>query len=228
MLVAVGGEGPAANFCSWVRRLGAPTRLVFPPDDSPAARLMVDDLRASGMDVCVPSTRPDLCLAGARLLHLQARSLLESHLPTRGEGGAERRVGRAGVATFVRSAIKSVRKQKALVSIDLGEAEWIRTHGASRTAYQLATIQPDILFATESSAAELGAPLEGMAAVPVLRLESQCCVVYGRRIAARDGTTLDGDALAATFCVAFLEGAAPVEAAGRAVLVAASPHTLAK
>jgi hypothetical protein len=34
-------------------------------------------------------------------------------------------------------------------------------------------------------------------------------------------TDHDGDALAATFSVAFVEGAAPVEAAGRAVLVAA-------
>jgi sugar/nucleoside kinase (ribokinase family) len=206
MLVAVGEGGPAANFCVWVQRLGAPTRLVFPPDDSPAALQQVDELRASGMDVCVPSARPDLCLAGARLLHLQARSLLASPH-----------------GKLVRAAMDAVRKQKALVSIDLGEAEWIRTRGASRTAYQLATIRPDILFASASAAAELGAPLEGLAAVPVLIFPSQGCMVYGRRIAVPDGKKLDNDALAATFCVAFLEGAAPVEAAGRAILVAATP-----
>jgi hypothetical protein len=218
MLVAVGGGGPPAKFCGWVQRLGAPARLVFPPDDSPAARRLVEELRAGGMDVCVPSTRLDLCLAGAQLLHIQA-----NHLPNRGEGGAERRVGRPGEPNLIRDAMNSVRKQKALISIDLGEPDWIRAQGGSRVAYQLAAIHPDILFASGPAAAELGAPLEGMATVPVLINESEGCVVHGRRLAAPEGRTLDGDALAAAFCVAFLEGAAPVEAAGRAILVASDP-----
>ena len=69
----------------------------------------------------------------------------------------------------------------------------------------------------------LGAPLEGLATVPVLTLGAAGCAVYGRRVAAPPVDALDPDALMATFCVAFVEGAAPVEAAGRAVLVAASP-----
>jgi sugar/nucleoside kinase (ribokinase family) len=206
MLLAVGGEGRAANFCRWVQRLGASARLVFPPDDSAGSRRQVDELRAAGMDVCVPATRIDLCLAGARLLYVQAEGLLASP-----DG------------KLVRAAMDGVRRQQALISIDLGEPDWIRAHGASRIAYQLATIQPDILFASASTAGELGAPLEGMAAVPVLTFPSQGCMVYGRRLAAPADRTLDGDALAAAFCIAFLEGAAPVEAAGRAVLVAASP-----
>jgi sugar/nucleoside kinase (ribokinase family) len=209
MLLAVGGEGPAANFCGWVQRLGASARLVFPPDDSPSSRRLVDELRAGGMDVCMPATRLDLCLAGAGLVHVQAEELLASTN-----------------AKLVRGAIDLARKQQALVSIDLGVADWIRAQGASRIAYQLATIQPDILFASASTAGELGAPLEGMAAVPVLTFPSQGCMVYGRRLAAPAGSTLDADALAAAFCVAFLEGAAPVEAAGRAVLIAASADTL--
>jgi sugar/nucleoside kinase (ribokinase family) len=48
------------------------------------------------------------------------------------------------------------------------------------------------------------------------------CAVYGRRVAAPPVDRLDPDALMAAFCVAFVEGAAPVEAAGRAVLVAAN------
>jgi sugar/nucleoside kinase (ribokinase family) len=203
MLVAVGGGGAAANFCSWVERLGASARLVFPPDDSPSAQQLVDELRAAGMDVCVPSARPELCLAGAELLHLQGSALLAS-----------------SDARLVRAAMDTARKQKALVSVDLGEPEWIRTFGSSRIAYQLATIRPDILFATASAAAELGAPLEGMASVPVLTDESKGCIVYGRHLAAPDGRTLDRDALAATVCVAFLEGAPPIEAAARAILVA--------
>jgi sugar/nucleoside kinase (ribokinase family) len=203
MLVAVGEGGPAADFCVWVKRLGVLARLVFPPGEGPGARRLVESLRTSGMDVCVPAARIDLCVAGAKLLHVQAQSLLASQH-----------------ARFVREAMDIAKRQQALISIDLGNAEWIQAQGPSRTAYQLATIQPDILFASASAAADLGAPLEGMAAVPVLVNESQGCVVYGRRLAAPEGKTLNHDALEAAFCVAFLDGAAPVEAAGRAVLVA--------
>jgi hypothetical protein len=45
--------------------------------------------------------------------------------------------------------------------------------------------------------------------------------VFGRRLVTPAGSELDAVALAAAFCVAYIEGAAPVEAAGRAVLVAA-------
>lgn len=203
MLLAVGETGAAATFCVHVQRLGAQARLVFPPHDSPGARRQIDELRAQGMDVCVPTSRIDLCLAGARLLHIQARDLFASEH-----------------ARLIREAMDAVRRQNTLVSIDLGDADWIRQHGASRTAYQLATIRPDILFARAGTAAELGAPIDGLAAVPVLIDESRGCVVHGRRVAAPAGKPIDPDALAATFCVAFLEGAAPVEAAGRAVLVA--------
>jgi sugar/nucleoside kinase (ribokinase family) len=135
------------------------------------------------------------------LLHLEARALL---------------------GTSLRKTLDAAREQGALISIDLGTAEWIRSRGASKTAYQLATIQPDILFAGQDSAAELGAPLEGLATVPVLTLGVAGCAVYGRRVAAPAVETLDPDALMAAFCVAFVEGSAPAEAAGRAVLVAAS------
>ena len=122
--------------------------------------------------------------------------------------------------------MNTARLQGVVVSLDLGPADWIRTHGSSRTAYQVATIRPDILFAGEAAAAELAAPLEGLAAVPVLKLGSQGCSVYGRRLASPVADGLDEDALAAAVCVAFVEGAAPVEAAGRAVLVAGTAGAL--
>ena len=140
---------------------------------------------------------------GVSLLHLDARSLLADT-----------------DAEFLRGVLDTARLQGVLVSVDLGHADWILAHGSSRTAYQLATIRPDILFAGRAAAAELGAPLEGMAAVPVLKLGPEGCSIYGRRLASPEGDGLDEDALAAAFCVAFVEGAAPVEAAGRAVLVA--------
>jgi sugar/nucleoside kinase (ribokinase family) len=135
------------------------------------------------------------------LLHLEARALL---------------------GTSLRKTLEAARERGALISIDLGAADWIRSRSGSKTAYQLATIRPDILFAAQDSAAELGAPLEGLATVPVLTLGAAGCAVYGRRVAAPPVDALDMDALMAAFCVAFVEGAAPVEAAGRAVLVAAN------
>jgi hypothetical protein len=141
--------------------------------------------------------------AGLQLLHLEAPVLF----------GAS---GGAGLRGFLDAA----RQQGALVSIDLGPAGWIRDHGGSRTAYQLATIQPDILFASQESAQELGAPLEGVALVPVQMMGSESCSVYGRRLVAPLGGDVDPDAFMAAFCVAFVEGAAPVEAAGRAIIVA--------
>jgi hypothetical protein len=140
---------------------------------------------------------------GLRLLHLEARALLATD-----------------EAAALRVALDSARRGGAVISIDLGQEGWIRAHGSSLTAYQLATIQPDILFAGEAAASELGAPLEGIASVPVVLLAEDAagCSVYGRRLAAPATGELDPDLFMAALCVAFVEGAAPVEAAGRAVL----------
>jgi sugar/nucleoside kinase (ribokinase family) len=139
--------------------------------------------------------------AGVRLLHLEAQELL---------AGEE--------APVLRLALEAARHQGAAISIDLGPPAWIRSHGSSRTAYQLATIQPDILFSGEAAAAELGAPLEGVAAVPVITLGREGCSVYGIKVAGPEEVEPDPTAFAAAFCVAFLSGEAPVEAAGRAVI----------
>jgi len=142
--------------------------------------------------------------AGVQLLHLEAAALI-------GTGGG------AGLLRHIEDA----RQQGALVSIDLGRAGAIRDHGGSRTAYQLARIQPEVLFASRDSAQELGAPLEGIGLVPVLMLGSEGCLVYGRRVVAPATADVDPVAFMAAFCVAFVEGFAPVEAAGRAILVGA-------
>jgi hypothetical protein len=141
--------------------------------------------------------------AGAALLYLRA-SLLHA-----GAGQAS-----------VRTTVAAARRDGALLALRLDDASWIRDRGGPQTAYELAALRPDIMFATEAAAAELGVPLEGIASVPVTMLESGGCTVHGRRVLAA-GAGQDRDALAAAFCAAFLEGAAPVEAAGRAVLVAA-------
>ena len=120
----------------------------------------------------------------------------------------------------LRSAVDRARRDGALLAVELGDAGWIRKRGGPKAAYELATIRPDILVATEASSAELGVPVEGLASVPVTVLDSGGCTVHGRRAFAA-GAEQERDALAAAICIAFFEGEAPVEAAGRAVLVAA-------
>lgn len=139
------------------------------------------------------------------LLHLDAQTLVDSQDAAR-----------------LRQVVERSRRHRALISLDLGSVGWIRARGGSRTAYQLAAIQPDLMFATEECAAELAAPLEGMAGIAVV-IGGNACTVHGSRVAAPTGRDLDATALAATFCVALVEGSAPVEAAGRAVLVAGRP-----
>ena len=64
-----------------------------------------------------------------------------------------------------------------------------------------------------------------MAKVPVVKLGTRGARVFGRRVPASRVDAVDatgaGDAFAAAFCSAYLDGATPLEAAGRAVLVGA-------
>jgi sugar/nucleoside kinase (ribokinase family) len=98
-------------------------------------------------------------------------------------------------------------------------------------AYDLARLKPEVLFATAAEAETLGVPLDGVAQVPVVKLGSEGCVVFGHRVHAPLVREIDstgaGDAFAASFCSAWLHGATPVEAAKRAVFVAADAVTRA-
>jgi hypothetical protein len=136
-----------------------------------------------------------------RLIYMDARSVLT-----------------ASDSPRLRQVLERSRRHGALSALELGPVDWIRAQGASRTAFRLATVQPDVLFASEEPAAELASPLEGIAAIPVL-ITGDSCVVHGRRVASPSGVVIDPAVFAAVFCVALVEGQAPVEAAGRAVLV---------
>lgn len=136
-----------------------------------------------------------------RLIYLDARSVLT-----------------ASDSPRLRQVLERSRRHGALSALDLGSVDWIRAVGASRTAFRLAAVQPDVLFASEEAAGELDAPLDGIAAIPVL-LGKDFCVVHGRHVAAPSEAGLDPAIFAAAFCVALVEGQAPAEAAGRAVLV---------
>ena len=140
--------------------------------------------------------------SGAVLLYLRASLLVE---PSR--------------KAEYRATVEAARRQGAILALELPGAGWMRARGP-QVAYELAELHPDVLFADEEAAAELGVPLEGIAPVAVTRLEAGGCTVHGRRLST-PAAAQDADALAAAFCVALVEGEAPVEAAGRAVLVAA-------
>ena len=141
--------------------------------------------------------------SGAALVYIQAQLLFDS--PRKAD---------------FRATVEAARHDGALLAIELGDTGWIRELGGPQAAYELAGMRPDILFASEAAASELGGPLEGIASMPVIRIESGGCSVHGRRVHA-PASASNTAALAATFCVALMEGCAPVEAAGRAVLVAA-------
>ena len=240
-VVRIGGGGQAANFCGWAASLGEPARLLTRVGDDEIGRLLVADLERSGVEV-IAASGPEptgalvvligkggersfarqrgagmglraeeiapAWLAGVRLLHVPAYALFQE--PS---------------ASAARSAVHLVRQGGGLLSIDLSSAADIREHGGSRLVESLEALAPDLLFGTEAELAELGDRSQSPARLVVAKLGRRGCLVQGRRVPAPRASEVDttgaGDALAAAFCLAFLDGSTPLEAAGRAVLVAA-------
>lgn len=238
--ITIGGGGQAANFCAWAAALGEPARLVTRIGDDESGRRLVADLESRGVEVrAVWAAEPTGAIAvliapdggrtmatqrgaslglspadldeswfrDARLLHVPAYSLFLEPL-----------------ASATRAAIRIVREAKGMLAVDLSSAAGLRAYGPSRMAYVLARLTPEVLFATEKEAETLAVPLESLAQVPVLKRGALGCTVFGREIAAPDVHAIDptgaGDAFAAAFCVAWLRGATPVEAAETAVTAA--------
>jgi sugar/nucleoside kinase (ribokinase family) len=243
--VRIGGGGQSANFCAWAASLGEHARLVTKVGDDDAGRRLVAEIEAAGVEViavrgpeptgtiavlvgqdgerslarqrgaATSLRRQDLQAAwfdGVRLLHIPAYSLFREPL-----------------AASARHAMELTRAGGGLISIDLSSAADLRAYGGARMAYDLARASPELLFATEREMAELSVPLEDLAKVPVVKLGPRGCRVFGRRVPAPPVDEVDGtgagDAFAAAFCVAYLDGATPPEAAGRAVLVGARAVT---
>jgi sugar/nucleoside kinase (ribokinase family) len=237
----VGGGGQAANFCAWTAALGELTRLVTRVGDDEAGHRLVSDLEGKGVEVrAVWAPEPTGTIAvlvspdgrrtmatqrgasvglspddldeswfhDARLLHVPGYSLFVEPL-----------------ASAAQAAIRAVRDAGGMLAIDLSSSAGLRAFGPSRMAYVLARLAPEVLFATEAEAGTLGVPLESLAQVPVVKLGAEGCRVFGRIVsapavvAAIDATGA-GDALAAAFCAAWLNGATPLEAAERGVQAA--------
>jgi len=243
--IGVGGGGQAANFCAWAAALGEPVRLVTRVGDDDRGRRLVSDLEARGVEVCAvwadeptgaiavlvgadganamatqrgasvglrPEDLVESWFEGVQLIHVPAYSLFVDPL---------------GKAT--RAAINLIRDGAGMLSIDLSSVAGLQEYGPTRMAYDLARLKPELLFGTEAEIAAIGIPVEHLAQVPVIKLGSEGCSVFGRRIPAPrvkhvDGTGA-GDAFAAAFCTAWVHGSTPVEAAERAVIVASEAVT---
>jgi sugar/nucleoside kinase (ribokinase family) len=160
--------------------------------------------------------RPDDLLeawfAGVKLIHVPAYSLFVDPL------------GKAA-----RAAIGLVRDEGGMLSIDLSSVAGLQEYGPTKMAYDLARLEPELLFGTAAEVAKIGVPLESLAQVPVIKLGAAGCSVFGRQIPAPSVQHVDatgaGDAFAAAFCSAWLRGATPIEAAKQAVVVASEAVT---
>jgi len=135
------------------------------------------------------------------------------------------------LAAAARLAIELVRHDGGLLSIDLSSVAGLKDYGPARFAADLARLKPDVLFGTAAESETLGVPMAELATVPVIKLGAGGCRVAGQSVPAPHVREVDasgaGDALAAAFCVAYLDGATPVEAAEKAVVVASGAVTRA-
>ncbi len=219
--------------------LGEPARLITRVGDDEAGRRLVAELAEAGVEVAAPvAAEPTGAVAvlvgpdGRRAFARQAgasRGLRPEEVePAWLDGAALLHVSayalhREPLAAAARRAAGLARERGALLSVDLASAADLAGTGRERAAEQLAGLRPDLLFATEREAEALAVPLEELARLPVVKLGHRGCRLLGRRVPAPAVAVVDGtgagDAFAAAFCLAYLDGASPLEAAGRAVLV---------
>jgi sugar/nucleoside kinase (ribokinase family) len=239
--ITVGGGGQAANFCAWAASLGEPARLVCRVGDDSTGAGLVSDLEAGGVEVfAVKGSDPTGVIAvlvgpegertmatmrgasvglqavdlrsewfgGVNLLHLPAYSLFREPL-----------------AHAASRAVEEVRGRGGMLSIDLSSVAGLLEYGPARMASDIESLRPDILFATAAEAETLAVSLDGVATHVVVKFGPAGCQVGSRRVVAPAVAVVDstgaGDAFAAGFCASILHGATPVEAAERAVAVAA-------
>jgi ribokinase len=243
--IGIGGGGQAANFCAWAAALGEPVRLVTRVGDDELGKRLVSDLEAGGVEVypvwaaeptgsiavlVAPDGQRSMATDRGASVGLRADDLVPAwfadvqliHVPA-----YSLFVDPLGNAT--RAAIGLIREAGGMLSIDLSSVAGLKAYGATKMAYYLARLQPELLFGTAAEAATIGVALENLAQVPVIKLGAAGCSVFGRLISAPVVQYVDatgaGDAFAAAFCAAWLHGATPIEAAERAVIVASGAVT---
>ncbi|MGI8562870.1 MAG: hypothetical protein ACR2MZ_04820 [Candidatus Dormibacter sp.] len=194
-------EAGAAAFCAAAVGLGERTRLLTLSAGSPGAGEVPKTEDYEVLELTGPGSLK-AGLAEVRHLHLAA-------VPPLSE---------ATMALLAR-AVATARSASATLSVSLAGPEQIIQHGRRRLTQELAALRPELLFASEAGDALLTAPLSELCVVPVVSIESGGLRVFDRQVPALHRLNSGGAALTAAFCVAYLEGATPLEAAGRAVLL---------
>ena len=244
--IRLGGGGQAANFCAWSTAAGQPARLIARLGDDDTGRRLVAEIEAGGVEVrpvWAPESSGMIAIVvgpagertmatqhgagiglqsadledewfeGVRLLHVPAYALFLQPL-----------------ASAAREAIDRVRARGGMLSIDLSSVAGLIEYGPGRMVSDLKALRPELLFASAPEAEALGVPLDSLARVPVVKLGAGGCRLLGQDIPAPDVEEVDptgaGDAFAAGFCAAYLRGDDPIEAARRAVELAAVAVTV--
>jgi len=239
--IRVGGGGQSANFCAWAASLGEDARLVCRVGRADTADRLVAELAAAGVDVrAVRGDDPTGVMAvvvgpgGERTMATQRgasvglrpeelerdwfRDVSLLHLPAYS-------LFRDPLAAAGWRAVELARDEGAALAVDLSSAAGVIEYGAARMVEDLRRLDPEFLFATAAEAEVLGVEIATLAQRAVVKLGEAGCQVGHRRVTAPVVDVVDatgaGDALAAAFCSAVLGGASDVEAAERAVAVAA-------
>jgi ribokinase len=241
--IRIGGGGQAANFCSWTASLGEAARLITRVGDDDSGHRLVGELRGVGVEVrpiyapeptgviavlVDPAGKRTMATQRGASIGLRANDLREEwfsdvrliHVPAYS-------LFLEPLASASMAAIELVRREGGALSVDLSSPAGLKAYGGAKMAGELERLRPDLLFVTEPEAEALGVPvedLERLAKVPVIKLGSAGCSVFGDVIPAPRRKGVDptgaGDAFAAAFCVFYLKGAPHIEAARKAVELA--------
>lgn len=214
----VGAGGQAANVVAWVSALGGTGRLVGKRADDPAGRVVRDELRGRGVELCGPVVRSgtgtvvSIATPDGRRTMLSDRGVAPELRADELEPGWSRGCdwlhvpGYSLVREPLATAARCAARAAARVSVDASSTAAIAALGADRFRESVEALLPAVVFANEEEAALLA---DLAAETLVVKRGARGCVVrhgaaeqaFEARPAEVVDTTGAGDAFAAGFLV---------------------------
>jgi sugar/nucleoside kinase (ribokinase family) len=233
--------GSAANVAAAAARLGGAVRFIGRVGDDALGDQLVAALAADGVDVRVQraghtGTVAVLVEPGGERTMLPDRgaaAALDSIEPAWLDGVAWMHVTAYSLCTDpypspAAVAAELVRGGGGRVSVDVSSVAVVERYGRSRFAGVLASLAPDVVFATVAEAKTLAKPppgvfvvKDGPRPVTVTRPDGRTYRVAVPAMGDVADTTGAGDTFAAGFICAMLDGSTPVDAARAGVSLAA-------